>query len=190
MELIFTCYFALISKHPSIPVKVLQQLRGWLQSETRQTLHCLVLRRCCRSFHYDETPQRPSAQCNMDHRVLKHSACFVAHATAMKERPHHSLGLAWWPLLGPTAKAVCLLNCQMGKDSAGTELQLSLEYCNPNTKDISNCFDLYLVAWLFSGRRTGDRDGCKSACKGASATVSRLKQLKLWALYESLQSDV
>lgn len=106
MELIFTCYFALISKHPSIPVKVLQQLRGWLQSETRQTLHCLVLRRCCRSFHYDETPQRPSAQCNMDHRVLKHSACFVAHATAMKERPHHSLGLAWWPLLGPTG-CVC-----------------------------------------------------------------------------------
>lgn len=190
MELIFTCYFALISKHPSIPVKVLQQLRGWLQSETRQTLHCLVLRRCCRSFHYDETLQRPSAQCNMDHRVLKHSACFVAHATAMKERPHHSLGFAWWPLLGPTPKAVCLLNCRMGKDAAGTELQLSLEYCNPNTKDISKCFDLYLVAWLFSGRRTGDRDGCKSACKGASATVSRLKQLKLWALYESLQSDV
>lgn len=114
--------FALISKHLSIPVKVtiVQQLRGWLQSETRQTLHCLVLRRCCRSFHYDETPQRPSAQCNMDHHVLEHSACFVARATAMKERPHRSLGLAWWPLLGPTAKAVCLLNCRMGKDSAGT----------------------------------------------------------------------
>lgn len=102
MELIFTCYFALISKHPSIPVKVLQQLRGWLQSETRQTLHCLVLWRCCRSFHYDETPQRPSAQCNMDHRVLKHSACFVAHATAMKEGPiivwaSHG-DLCWVPL--------------------------------------------------------------------------------------------
>lgn len=68
--------------------------------------------------------------------------------------------------------------------------RLALEYCNPNTKDISNCFDLYLVAWLVSGRRTGDRDGCKSACKGASATVSRLKQLKLCALCESLQSDV
>lgn len=78
----------------------------------------------------------------------------------------------------------------MGKDSAGTELQLSLEYCNPNTKDISSCFDLYLVAWLFSGRSTGDGDGCKSACKGASATVSRLKQLKQCGLYESLQSDV